>query len=474
MSPRRFRLGRITHQLMIFIIFPTIVATFTPWITKPRYLWPTAITFGTFISFLRLFSISPRTYSTWTSLSMLSATDPLSSPLIILRCWLAPISLLARIKSLRSQPRLNQQLFITLIFIILLALIITFSSLELSLFYIAFETTLLPTLTLIARWGAQKERLQARIYFLFYTLAGSLPLLIALIALYSFSFSLTIPTIKIKTNLSNLSLPLTTLWWLFCLLAFTIKMPVYGFHLWLPKAHVEAPIAGSMILAAILLKLGGYGLTRTVSIFFLPSAKTLSLPLITICIWGALVTRIICLRQTDLKALIAYSSVGHMRIVASGVFSLTTWGISGALILMIAHGLISSAMFCLANLLYERNNTRTLSITRGFKLVTPLLTLWWTITCVSNLGLPPTPNLLGELLIISSIIDWNTLSFPIITLATVFGAIYSLLILSNTKKSPFPNFISKINPIHSSEHLLLSLHLLPLLLLIINPNPISL
>nr|YP_187571.1 NADH dehydrogenase subunit 4 [Luidia quinaria]BAD86679.1 NADH dehydrogenase subunit 4 [Luidia quinaria] len=459
---------------MISIILPTMIATLVPWFSKPQHLWPTTIPLSALISFFSLFIITPNTYSAWTNLSLLSATDTLSSPLIILSCWLAPISLLASIKSLSIQSHLNQRLFITLIFVILLALLITFSSLELSLFYIAFETTLLPTHTLIARWGAQKERLQASIYFLFYTLAGSLPLLIALTALYSFSFSLAIPSININTELSHLSLPLTTLWWLFCLLAFTVKMPIYGFHLWLPKAHVEAPIAGSMILAAILLKLGGYGLIRTLTIFFLPSANAVSLPLVTICIWGALITSVICLRQTDLKALIAYSSVGHMSIVASGIFSLTTWGISGALILMIAHGLISSAMFCLANLLYERNNTRTLSVTRGFKLVTPLLTLWWTITCVSNLGLPPTPNLLGELLIISSIIDWNTLSFPIITLATVFGAVYSLLILSNTNNSPFPHFISNISPIYSSEHLLLSLHLLPLLLLIFNPNPISL
>nr|YP_010925343.1 NADH dehydrogenase subunit 4 [Leptychaster arcticus]WKD83331.1 NADH dehydrogenase subunit 4 [Leptychaster arcticus] len=458
---------------MIYLILPAALAPILPWLSSPRTLWAYSISFASLISFTSLNLLQPNISSTWHNLSSWSATDPLSTPLLILSCWLIPISLLASINSIKNQSHQNQQTFISLLFIILLALLITFSSLEFSLFYIAFETTLLPTLTLIARWGAQKERLQASIYFLFYTLTGSLPLLITLLALYSSSSSLSIPTINLNDNLPLLSLPLTSIWWVLCLIAFTIKMPIYGFHLWLPKAHVEAPIAGSMILAAILLKLGGYGLARTIPIFFIPSANLISLPLTTFCIWGALVTSIICLRQTDLKALIAYSSVGHMSIVASGIFSLTPWGLSGALTLMIAHGLISSAMFCLANLLYERNNTRTLSISRGFKLITPLLTLWWIITCVSNLGLPPTPNLLGELFIISAIIDWNTLSLPIITLATVFGAVYSLLILSNTNNSSFPPFLSNISPVSSCEHLLISLHLLPLIPLIINPNPIT-
>lgn len=267
---------------MISIIFPATISIITPWLSQPRYLWSTAISFRVLISFLRLSLLLPYS-STWNKISLWSATDPLSTPLLVLSCWLTPIALIARIGSLKTQTLNAQRLFISLIFIILAALVITFSALELSLFYIAFETTLLPTLTLISRWGAQKERLQASIYFLFYTLAGSLPLLIALLTIYSFSASLSIPMIKLETNLSQLSLTLTSIWWLSCLLAFTIKMPIYGFHLWLPKAHVEAPIAGSMILAAILLKLGGYGLIRTVAIFFIPSSSTLSFPFVNFC-----------------------------------------------------------------------------------------------------------------------------------------------------------------------------------------------
>jgi len=458
---------------MIYLLAPSILAFILAWTTPKKYLWVSSISASVILSSMRINLVKNHSRSLWHKLSPNLALDSLSSPLTILRCWLVPISLIARIKTLKKQRSKKQRIFISLILIIFISLIITFSALELSLFYVAFETTLLPTLTLIARWGAQKERYQARIYFLFYTLAGSLPLLLGIIALFKNMNTINLPSLTLVKETPFFSIKLSTIWWMACLLAFCIKMPIYGLHLWLPKAHVEAPVAGSMILAAILLKLGGYGLIRTITIFYLPSSEIVSSPLISICVWGALVTRIICLRQTDLKALIAYSSVGHMRLVASGVFSISLSGIKGALILMIAHGLVSSALFCLANMLYERKDTRTLSITRGFKLLKPLLSLWWVLACVSKLGLPPTPNLTGELLIVFSIINWKIISTPVITISTVFGAIYSLLILRKTKKRTFPKFLTKIQPSTSSEHTLMSFHMIPLLTLILRPKCIT-
>nr|UPP55912.1 NADH dehydrogenase subunit 4 [Brisinga sp. SS-2022] len=455
---------------MIHLFIPSTTLIILPWLINPKYIWTSSILNSLIICIFSINIINSNTFTLWHNISLNFAIDNLSSPLIILSTWLVPISYIASINTLNKQPIKTQQIFISLIAFILFSLLLTFSALELSLFYIAFEATLLPTLILISRWGAQKERFNASIYFIFYTLAGSLPLLIGLISLYNINLSLIIPSTYLINNIYSFNLFTLSFWWIFFLIAFTIKMPIYGFHLWLPKAHVEAPIAGSMILAAILLKLGGYGLARTILIFFTISANSISFPLVTFCIWGSLITSIICLRQTDLKALIAYSSVGHMSMVASGIFSLSSWGINGALILMIAHGLISSSLFCLANIIYERTSTRTLAITQGFKLLTPLLSLWWIITCIANLGLPPTPNLIGELFIICSIINWNISSLLIITLTTIFSAIYSLLIFQTTNNNTFPLFLSNIPPINSTEHILIFLHLFPLFLLILCPN----
>ena len=453
---------------MITLIFITTGIAFTTAIIPQNKLWPKAIAQTAILAFLSLFIASGQLNTSWHMLSTILATDSISTPLIILRCWLAPISILARKGHLTKNTISRQRIFIIIIIVITGALIVTFRSLELLLFYVAFETTLIPTLILITRWGAQMERFQAGIYFIFYTLFGSLPLLIRLIALYTTKSSLSIPKrelIWVKTT-GTRSL---TIWWTLSILAFLIKMPVYGFHLWLPKAHVEAPVAGSMILAAILLKLGGYGLIRLISLFITTSLNFISLPLIVFCSWGALVTSMVCVRQTDLKALIAYSSVGHMSIVAAAIFTSTTWAMKGALMLMIAHGLVSSALFSLAKTVYERRRTRTLAIVRGLKMLLPLTTLWWLLMCAAKLGLPPSPNLIGEILILSSLISWSIWLFPVVGVATVFGAIYSLMIFQLSQQGPTESAVKKIKPRFSREHLLARLHIIPLILIIIKP-----
>nr|YP_009692315.1 NADH dehydrogenase subunit 4 [Luciogobius elongatus]QEH58523.1 NADH dehydrogenase subunit 4 [Luciogobius elongatus] len=452
---------------MLKILIPTIMLIPTTWLTPAKMLWSTTLAHSLFVAFFSLTWLSNSNETGWTLMNNLLALDPLSTPLLVLTCWLLPLMILASQNHTSTEPINRQRMFLTLLVSLQIFLIMAFSATEVLLFYVMFEATLVPTLILITRWGNQAERLNAGTYFLFYTLAGSLPLLVALLILQNTTGTLSLLTLPYTTPFP-LSTTADKMWWAGCLLAFLVKMPLYGMHLWLPKAHVEAPIAGSMVLAAVLLKLGGYGMMRMV-IMLEPLTKTLSYPFIVLALWGVVMTGSICLRQTDLKSLIAYSSVGHMGLVVGGILIQTPWGFTGALILMIAHGLTSSALFCLANTNYERTHTRTMLLARGMQMILPLMTSWWFIASLANLALPPLPNLMGELMIITSLFNWSWTSIILTGAGTLITAGYSLYMFLMTQRGPIPQHIIALDPSHTREHLLLALHLLPLLMLITNP-----
>nr|YP_010704903.1 NADH dehydrogenase subunit 4 [Lepturacanthus savala]WCP19611.1 NADH dehydrogenase subunit 4 [Lepturacanthus savala] len=453
---------------MLKILIPTVTLLFATWTTPHKWLWPMALSHSLVIALVSFTLLKNLAETGWNSLGPYFGMDPLSTPLIVLTCWLLPLMILASQNHTKTEPENRQRMYISLLTSLQIFLIMAFSATEIIMFYIMFEATLIPTLILITRWGNQTERLNAGAYFLFYTLAASLPLLVALMVLQNSTGTLSILIMQYAPPMEMSSYS-AKIWWVACLAAFLVKMPLYGVHLWLPKAHVEAPIAGSMVLAAVLLKLGGYGMIRMM-IMLEPATKELSYPFIIFALWGVIMTSSICLRQTDLKALIAYSSVSHMGLVAAAILTQTPWGLSGAVILMIAHGLTSSALFCLANTNYERTHTRTMLVARGMQILLPLMTAWWLIASIANLALPPLPNLIGELMILVSLFDWSPWTLLLTGLGTLITAAYSLYMFLMTNRGPTPPHLTSLDPSHSREHLLMALHLLPLILLAAKPQ----
>ena len=393
-------------------------------------------------------------------------SDILGWFIIFLTFWIVMLILLSS-HNYKVRNYFYQKFCFVLILIIIL-LFLTFRATDLLSFYIFFEGSLIPIYILIVGWGYQPERLQAGIYLLLYTIFASLPLLVSIFfvgkILGGYNFSLLVFSFDIPFWIS--------FWFFFSIFAFLVKLPAFYVHLWLPKAHVEAPVAGSIMLAGVLLKLGCYGIIRFIG-FFEGKVAFIRRILVSLGLLGGLVVRFICLRQVDLKALIAYSSVSHMGLALGGLGRWGLWGYSSCLYTCVAHGLCSSGLFFLSGVIYERRGSRRIIINKGILEIIPRISFWWFIYCIGNIAAPVVLNLVGELGLLGRILSFSFLSITLLMLFSFIGACYSLYLFSSTQHGIFYSGIRSLSDGLIREYLILFLHFFPLFFLILEVDFIT-
>nr|QHN60232.1 NADH dehydrogenase subunit 4 [Tamarixia radiata] len=343
--------------------------------------------------------------------------DLMSYVLIILSIFI--ISLMYMI----SNKILNNKMFNLLMMMLLLSLMLSFNSMNYFMFYLFFEISLIPTFLLITMFGYQPERLNAGMYMMLYTLFASLPLLLIIFMLF-YKYN-SIMMFMLFNLIYNINLINSFIFYFFMLFAFLVKLPMFMYHMWLPKAHVEAPVSGSMILAGVMLKLGGYGLIRSMSMMMKYSVKY-NWMLIILNLMGMILLSMLCLRQIDLKVLVAYSSVVHMSMMLSSMMLMLTFSKYSSIIMMLGHGFCSPAMFMLVNFFYERTCSRNLLINKGLINLFPSMMFMWFMFCIMNMGVPLSLNFISELFIMFSLLSFSKNLILFLIISMLLSAMYSM------------------------------------------------
>ena len=391
---------------------------------KHTALWITFLNFIISLSLLFSFDLNNPDFQfvekyAWieSGISYHLGIDGVSILFVILTTMLVPICILASYESIKFSVKEYLISFLALETF----MIGVFCSLDLVLFYLFFEGGLIPMFLIIGIWGGER-RVYSTFKFFLYTLAGSVFMLLAIIYIFISTGTTDVETLLVYNFTTNEQLIL----WIAFFTSFMVKIPMWPFHTWLPDAHVEAPTAGSVKLAGVLLKMAGYGFIRF-SIGFFPDASEFFAPFIfSLSVIAIIVTSLIALVQEDMKKLIAYSSVAHMGFVTLGIFTFTVQGIEGGIIQMISHGIVSAALFLCVGVVYDRLHTREIARYGGLVSKMPFYSFSFMIFILASLGLPGTSGFVGEFLVLLSIFSINTYFAIFATTGVVLAATYSL------------------------------------------------
>jgi NADH-quinone oxidoreductase subunit M len=419
-------LSVVTFLPLAGALFIALLAEDEAGIRNARWvaLWTTLVTF--LISLILIWRFDPASADfqfvekrPWLggAITYAMGVDGISLPFVILTTGLMPISILASWTAIQTRVRDYM-----IAFLVLETLMVgTFCALDLVLFYLFFEGGLIPMFLIIGVWGGPR-RVYASFKFFLYTLLGSVLMLLAIMAMYWEA-----GTTDIATLLHH-SFPLSLQkWaWFAFLASFAVKLPMWPVHTWLPDAHVEAPTAGSVILAAILLKMGGYGFLRF-SLPMFPDASAQLAPLIyALSVVAIVYTSLVALVQEDMKKLIAYSSVAHMGFVTMGLFAVTAQGVAGGIFQMVSHGIVSAALFLCVGIVYDRIHTREIAAYGGLVNRMPLYAFVFMVFTLANVGLPGTSGFVGEFLSLIGTFRVNNWVATLATLGTILSAAYAL------------------------------------------------
>jgi proton-translocating NADH-quinone oxidoreductase chain M len=377
------------------------------------------------------------------NIHLILGIDGISLFFVILTTFLIPICLLAGWKSIEKQKEY------VIAFLVLEALTLSvFCLLDLFLFYVFFESVLIPMFFIIGIFGSRERKIRAAYQFFLYTLLGSVLMLLGILMIYSQTGTTQVELLY-TAEFSEIS---QIILWLSFFASFAVKVPMVPVHIWLPEAHVEAPTAGSVILAGIMLKLGTYGFLRF-SIPLFPEASLYFTPLVfTMSVIAVMYTSLTTVRQVDLKKIIAYSSVAHMNFVTLGLFSLNPQGVEGSLLLMISHGLVSPALFLCIGALYDRHKTRLLRYYGGTVRTMPIFSSVFLFFTMGNISLPGTSSFVGEFLVLTGTYQANPFICVLGATGMVLGAAYSLWLYNRVTFGAFkPHFISTYADLNRRE-----------------------